>query len=488
MAEPLTPIEQTTRSMAARVVVVLVMVVYILGLFLFRRFNPNFPVVYTPIEDHFKYGSIGSEAATGAVADGIPYWIWKVLPDMFPDKLSGNGYASFGFVFEPGQDVPIGFGRRRVYIDRLGMNCAICHTGTVRDTPGSTPRIYLGMPANTFDMQSYLRFLIACVSDGRFTADNVVRAIKARTSLDPLETFVYQQAVYATREVLLERARQLSFMSSRPDWGPGRVDTFNPYKTVQFNFPMDHDPSVGATDLPSIWNQTPRIGMQLHWDGNNDLLAERDKSAALGAGVTPVSIDLKSIQRVEDWLLDGLQAPKYPYAIDENLAAQGAGLYKSHCAGCHDFGSAYVGKVTPIGEIGTDRGRLDSYTYDFAANMNLLYAGYPWRFTHFRKTNGYANMPLDGVWLRAPYLHDGSVPTLRDLLEAPAARPKTFYRGYDVYDRAKAGFVSDVPQENGRKYFLYDTALPGNGNGGHLYGTQLSPAEKDALVEYMKKL
>ena len=66
--------------------------------------------------------------------------------------------------------------------------------------------------------------------------------------------------------------------------------------------------------------------------------------------------------------------------------------------------------------------------------------------------------------------------------------PKTFYRGYDVYDRKKAGFVSDVAAENGKKYFLYDTALPGNGNGGHLYGTHLSPAEKDALVEYMKKL
>ena len=164
------------------------------------------------------------------------------------------------------------------------MNCAICHTGTVRDTPDSTPRIYLGMPANTFDLQSYLRFLIACVSDGRFTADNVVRAIKARTSLDPLETFVYQQAVYQTREILLERARQTSFMASRPDWGPGRVDTFNPYKTVQFDFSLDNDHTIGTTDLPSIWNQTPRVGMQLHWDGDNDLLAERDKSAALGAG------------------------------------------------------------------------------------------------------------------------------------------------------------------------------------------------------------
>ena len=147
-----------------------------------------------------------------------------------------------------------------------------------------------------------------------------------------------------------------------------------------------------------------------------------------------------------------------------------------------------MGKVTAIEAIGTDRNRLDSFSYELAANMNLLYTGYPWRFTHFLKTHGYANMPLDGVWLRAPYLHNGSTPTLRDLLEPPELRPKTFYRGYDVYDRQKAGFVSSVAEEKGKRYFLYDTSLRGNGNGGHLYGTHLPPADKDAIVEYMKKL
>ena len=65
--------------------------------------------------------------------------------------------------------------------------------------------------------------------------------------------------------------------------------------------------------------------------------------------------------------------------------------------------------------------------------MNTIGEGKPWRFSHFRKTNGYANMPLDGLWLRAPYLHNGSVPTLRALL-FPEERPAVFYRGYDVYD------------------------------------------------------
>jgi len=147
----------------------------------------------------------------------------------------------------------------------------------------------------------------------------------------------------------------------------------------------------------------------------------------------------------------------------------------------------------PIAEIATDTRRLDSYTYDVAVNQNLIFAGYETeRFSHFRKTFGYANSPLDGLWLRAPYLHNGSVPTLRDLLEPSDKRPKTFYRGYDVYDQEKVGFVSDVAAEKGKKYFLYDTdesKQPGNSNKGHegkIYGTALTPAEKGALVEYLK--
>jgi len=74
--------------------------------------------------------------------------------------------------------------------------------------------------------------------------------------------------------------------------------------------------------------------------------------------------------------------------------------------------------------------------------MNTLGEGRSWSFSSFEKTEGYSSMPLDGVWLRAPYLHNGSVPTLRDLLMPPQDRPTIFYRGYDVYDYEDLGFVS----------------------------------------------
>jgi hypothetical protein len=142
--------------------------------------------------------------------------------------------------------------------------------------------------------------------------------------------------------------------------------------------------------------------------------------------------------------------------------------------------------VVPIADIGTDRHRLDSYTAEFATNQYTLFPDSPYRFAHFRKTEGYANHPLDGIWLRGPFLHNGSVPTLRALLDPPDARPKTFFRGSDVFDQKNVGFVSDVPQAGGQIFTRFDTAVPGNGNGGHVYGTMLADADKAALVEYMK--
>jgi len=96
-------------------------------------------------------------------------------------------------------------------------------------------------------------------------------------------------------------------------------------------------------------------------------------------------------------------------------------------------------------------------------------------------------VPLDGLWLRAPYLHNGSVPSLWDLLEIPEKRPQLFYRGYDVYDPQKVGFIA-AGSEAERAGSRHETSIAGNGNGGHLYGTALSPAEKEALIEYLKTL
>jgi mono/diheme cytochrome c family protein len=469
------------------------------GIYAAIRFTRDEPVTYASAEDHFKYGSTGGERSSG-----IPLSVWKVMPEIFQKYLPGKydpqkPYAVFGFIYEEGKELPIGVSERNVQgLNRVFFNCAICHTGTVRDSPESKPRVILGMPANMVDLQAFERFLFNCAADENFTAQRIVPEITQKVPEEDWinRTLLDLVGINLMRNQMMMLRDRFKFQDREPDCGPGRVDTFNPPK-VLLNFRMDLLPTnewVGNCALPSIWLQSKRVGMWLHWDGNNNSVEERNRSAAYGTGATPPTLDRASMNRVENFLNDAAP-PAYPYPIDQGLAAKGAPLYAEYCAKCHgangrDFTGQYVGQVTPLENVGTDRRRLDSYSYDLCANQNLLYSAYPAeRFRHFRKTFGYANQPLDGIWLRAPYLHNASVPTLRDLLEPSASRPKVFYRGDDVYDSRRVGFVTDAAEENGRKFFRFDTSLPGNGSFGHEgreYGTELDAGEKDAIVEFMK--
>jgi mono/diheme cytochrome c family protein len=452
----------------------------------FSIFDPNRPELHEDILEHFKYGSIGAEERAG-----IPYWIWLVLPGMFPEHLPdrpGEGYGRFGFVFEPGKQRPIGTSRRERQVPLVGLNCAACHTGTVRDRPGGAARVVLGMPSHQFDLQSYQRFLFACIRDSRFTPENVWAAmLKQNSHFSWFDGITYRWFVIPrTKREGMRLAGDFSWFDSRPPQGSGRVDTFNPYK-VMFGFDMASDRHIGSADLPSLWNQKLREGMWLHWDGNNNSVTERNKSAAIGAGCSQESLDLDSMKRVEDWIWT-LPAPQFPRdRIDTKRAAAGAQIYKTACSGCHEPGEDRTGQVVALQDIGTDPERLNSFTPALVEKMNTLGTGRPWKFTHFRKTEGYAAMPLDGVWLRAPYLHNGSVPTLRHLLETPEHRPQVFWRGYDVYDYSNAGFLWSGPEAE-RAGFRYDTSVPGNSRAGHLYGTDLAPGHKENLLEFLKTL
>ena len=449
--------------------------------------TPTTPPLDNVVE-HYKYGVLGTEGRVG-----VPYWLFRVLPIVFADKLPnrpGTGWEKIGFIYEtPERDHPIGTTRAngQFGVDLVGLNCATCHAGTYRETPTSPRQVVLGMPSHGMDLQAYARFLTASAQDPRFTAATLIDAInKLNPDFGFIDSLTYRLFVIGrTRDAILERAKETAWFDARPPQGPGRVDTFNPYKAM-FGFDMPADDTVGTADLPSLWNQRPRRGLWLHWDGNNDRVEERNKSAAIGAGATPQSLDVPALGRIEEWILD-LKWPAYPAArIDQTRAARGRTVYAGACASCHDFGAPQVGQVTPLAQIGTDGERLRSFSPELSAKMNTLGEGYPWKFSHFRKTEGYANMPLDGLWLRAPYLHNGSVPTLRALL-FPETRPAEFYRAYDVFDWNDVGFISSGPDAQ-REGVRFDTKAKGNSNSGHLYGQDLPADQREDLLEYLKTL
>jgi mono/diheme cytochrome c family protein len=445
------------------------------------------PQHFDSIEERYKYGSIGNETA-----EGIPYWIWRVLPELFPEHLPGpGGYRSLGFVYEPGHDTPIGFSTKTVGFPRVGFNCAACHTATYRTNASEPPKVVLTGPATRVDFQKYARFLVASGTDPRFTPDNVLEAIGRHVHLGRLDKALYRHVIIPrTRDGLLDYQKRFVWMRLRPDWGRGRIDPFNPVKFHQLGLDPAQDSTIGNSDMEPVWNMARKRGYSLHWDGLNDSLTEVVLTGAIGDGATsvggkpPKSLPVDDLKQVEEFLL-GVQPPKYPFRIDRTLAARGKAVFDDGCAGCHEFGGRRTGTVIPLEEIGTDRHRLDMWTKETADRYNDYARDYPFKFKRFVKTNGYVAVPLDGVWLRAPYLHNGSVPTLEDLLQPAEKRPKLFYRGYDVYDRTRTGFVSQGAAAR-RDGFRVDVRVPGNGNAGHEYGLDLSPAEKRALIEYLK--
>lgn len=452
------------------------------------------PPYFASAEEHFLYGSIGTESTSG-----VPYWIWLVLPRVFPDKLPApGGYASLGIVGQEGHELPVGFSKQHVGIDRVGINCAFCHTATYRRTAAALPVVVPAGPSNTTSPQDYLRFLFACADDARFNGTTLMAEIERNYQLSLLDKLTYRFVLIPfTRATLRQQERalhQYGWMRPLPPWGNGRIDPFNPVKYRVLGQPIDG--SIGNSDMMPVWNLAAHQGYSFHWDGLNDRLQEVLLSSAIGDG-TPVSwIDRdwkksdseSSLKRIRDYML-AVKAPPFPFPVDPALAARGQLIFDGQCAVCHAIGGARTGQVEPLTNpmLDTDRHRIDMWTQGAATEYNDYANGHDWKFSHFTKQQGYLNVPLDGLWLRAPYLHNGSVPTIADLLNAPADRPRVFYRGYNVLDPEHLGFISSGDDAE-RSAFRFDTRIAGNSNQGHLWGTTLSPDEKRCLLEYLKTM
>jgi mono/diheme cytochrome c family protein len=445
-------------------------------------------------EEHFLFGSIGTEAR-----QGIPYWIWVVLPRVFPEHLPApGGYASLGMLSKDGHELPVGLSKVTIGFPRVAINCAMCHTASYRARPDDPATIVAAGPSHQTAPQMYLRFLFACASDPRFTADTLLNEIAKNVKLSMLDRMLYRFAIIPqTRKALLRLRDGDAWMTQRPDWGRGRIDPFNPVKYTTLKQPIDS--TIGNSDMVPLWNLAAHRGYSLHWDGLNTNLQEVVLSSAIGDGTEVKWVDrdyakwnntkpeeMSSLRRIQNYI-STLQAPKYPFAVDQARATAGATVYAAHCASCHAIGGARTGSIIPVAEVGTDRHRLDMWTPASAAAYNAYGNGHPWKFSSFRSTNGYVSVPLEGLWLRAPYLHNGSVPTLAALFEPVERRPTRFWRGYTVFDPEAVGFVSTGPLAE-RGGTVYDVSLPGNSNAGHTYGTELPPDEKRALIEYLKSL
>jgi len=197
--------------------------------------------------------------------------------------------------------------------------------------------------------------------------------------------------------------------------------------------------------------------------------------------------------------IEGLEAPKYPFPIDRDLAKKGEAIFNRTCSECHGtYGDPakyeFPEKIVPIEVVGTDRARLDSLTPVMRASYESS-----WFSNHGEKKSiadpgGYVAQPLWGIWASAPYLHNGSVPTLWHLFHADK-RPVVWQRTEDGYDTEKVGLevheFSELPpgiKSAKQKRTVFDTRLFAKSAEGHLFPDELQEDEKVAVMEYLKTL
>jgi hypothetical protein len=301
--------------------------------------------------------------------------------------------------------------------------------------------------------------------------------------------------------------------------GPGRIDAFGAARNLLF--PQYAVKMQSPVSFPFIWNVPDNIGRKpeefkwIHYDGNTNSILERNIGQALGMGAVFDPNTYESTLRIGNLhelevLTHKLQPPKWPAevlgAIDESKAQQGEQIFNQKCAACHQD------KMIAQMQVGTDPNRANSFgqpvgTMPFPKAISPILGGLKKRAfaddgispaeqaamdanpVIWRATAQYLARPLNGIWATAPYLHNGSVPTLDDLLH-PDRRPAKFAVGNREFDPLRIGYQGDVTA-TGPNIWIYDTAQPGNSNIGHsgeAFGTTLPEDQKAALLEYLKKL
>lgn len=195
--------------------------------------------------------------------------------------------------------------------------------------------------------------------------------------------------------------------------------------------------------------------------------------------------------------IESLEAPAYPWDVDQSLAAQGRGLFEKNCAECHGTYGAnetYPERRVAIEELGTDPVRLRGMPKQHREFFGRGWMSEDGERGVVARPDGYVAPPLDGIWASAPYLHNGSVPTLWHLMHADQ-RPTVWLRTEDGYDRQRVGLevteMDDLPKgtprgAERRRYF--DTRLKSKSAAGHEFPEVLSETEKQAVLEYLKTL
>jgi hypothetical protein len=467
----------------------------------------------------FLYTPLGFAGVPSALLNNFS----AAFPDIWgtPDQRFGP-QGLFQNPFDATATLPAGLGRVVAPngIEVTTLSCAGCHLGRVMG-PNGTIIPLIGAPNTSFNQ--FRTAVEKTVSDPRYftvfgnnalTAgfaqkvlgrrkliDNTLGAVSYNPAnptysnppdLNAVDKPGYLDAIGVASASLIINEFTQTFAGPTPP----TLEQVNAFRALAASV---MPPKPSQVDIVSVWRQGARPRAQ--WDGTIANPIYRNLGASVGVIGDPTAIDYQNAATTAAFNQD-LPPPPYPFDVNIAAAIAGKQLFDRHCASCHKDGNANIYSPTLTG---TDPNRALTVTpaqrTRFIAVLRSackdpVACDVPDTdiIRELNDTNrGYVAGPLDGIWARAPYLHNGSVPTLRALL-VPATRPATFIRGSIRYDQANVGFLSDATAAADPQTHVFDTTEAGASNAGHSSLTMngidwsRSPRDLTNLLEYLKTL
>jgi mono/diheme cytochrome c family protein len=511
--------------------------------------------VFRGAEEAFRHGTIGTELMPLPVALVLPDmfpehflpagarggdWVeqFGFLRDSDPAANAGLpiGFAISNYRPQSAAPSPVPF---------VGFSCALCHSTQLSENEGEPGAVHYGPGSMSLNLFAWIdAFQSAILEREALPKGEVFDAAEPPAYKLTIETIAaaYQKktgeklspgARAMTALWLRQIRKRISSGISRFDepygngqsrnaeytpTGPTRTQPFRTLIRTVLDRPGNDMPVY--TKIATVFSEDLRKRAQ--FDGTIANLYARSALAALAAGATVTNMALPeiahNIKMASDFTAT-LRPPRYgdvfPKAaagLDTARIARGRVVYEQYCYACHGWRDASgnwvngpkTGEVTPIGEIKTDEERVMFRHYgELAGRMfDLFPEKHPFHFPRGEiwpqpgheeivAERGYVNAPIDGAFLRAPYLHNASVLTLAELINLKKRRD-VFYRGKNSYDPADVGFRSPDNANSGN-YFKFDVTVRGNSNNGHDYpwaydDPKRNPDDLAALLEYLKTL
>lgn len=420
-------------------------------------------------------------------------------------------------------------------IELRSPGCPLCHAGLMYDPTGRPTRsAWLGIPNNSLQLDELARAVVTATRAAMRDEAGLLRAIRRIfPAVSAREMRTYERVVLPRLRARLQgtdpaRDQLLPFDNG----GAGTVNNVAARLIAAGAAPgaAFRTEQNAIISIPILTNRAFRTSLM--WDGayarpgalrfeavTREQADERGSArhASLLAvfsigegGMRPSRVPrrLESFQEVATGL-DSLRPPAFPGAIDRGLAADGEKVFALRCSSCHgDYETRegrprlqwYPNELVALEKIGTDPARAEIVT-DAVAITRASDRSLPaFRYADIEPTFGYVAPILDGVWITAPYLHNGSVPTLWHLMH-PKERPTTFEVGGQRLDYDRMGLAlvpggADCDHlrfpadwKPGSRSSIYDTRLRGRGNAGHESPfNRMTEPEKRAVLEFLKQL